>query len=118
MNYDKLALAGVDVDDLWDRFMGDESFVLTFVRRFAEDKNFERLVSAFDKGDLEEAERISHTMKGLSGTLSLTELYPLFTEQNTLLRRSKFEDAKAMMPQMTECYRKAIDGMNSFLDEK
>ncbi len=116
-NYTKLTKAGVDVDELLKRLMGNESLVKVFIKKFTEDTTFEKLVSAFSDKDMKAAEMASHTLKGMCGNLSLTNLFGLFSEQVNFIRNGEYNEAEAMMPELTELYTEAIRYMNEFLSE-
>ncbi len=117
MNYENLTRAGMDVEGFLNRLMGNASLVRMFIQKFTEDKNCERLVAAFAAGDMHAAEMASHTLKGMCGNLSLTELYRLFTEQTNLIRAGAYGQAESMMPEITARFRQTIDGMKAFLAE-
>ncbi len=115
VNCEILTKAGVNVDDLLKRLMGNESLVRIFVKKFTEDKTFGKLQAAFDEKNVEGAEMTSHTLKGMCGNLSLTELFSLFTEQVNLIRGGNFAKAEAMMPDITSLYNQTITYMEEFL---
>ncbi len=117
MNFEKLISGGLDIDTFLKRVMGNEALVPVFVKKFAEDRNFEALKSAFANGDAKAAETASHTLKGMCGNLSLNRLYALFTEQVNYIRAGKIKNAEEMMTEVTILYKNAIDGIDSFLKE-
>ncbi len=116
-NYTTLAKAGIDVEGLLKRLMGNASLIRVFIKKFTEDKTFEALKSAFEAGDSGACEMASHTLKGMCGNLSLTELYSLFTEQVNMLRSGNIADALGMMEKITEIYNKAVALMCEWLLE-
>ncbi len=118
INCELLTKAGVDVDQLLKRLMGNESLVQIFIKKFTEDQTFEKLQAAFDEKDMKAAEMASHTLKGMCGNLSLTELFGMFTTQVNLLRSGDFAKAEAMMPELTVCFRQAVAHMNGYLADK
>ncbi len=117
MNCELLAKAGIDVDALFHRLMGNASLVRVFIKKFTEDTTFESLKAAFAEQDMKKAELASHTLKGMCGNLSLTELYGLFTEQVNHIRHAEYQKAEAMMPDLSARYEKTIAFMHSFLEE-
>ena len=96
--------AGVDVDSGMERFMGNKDLLMRFLRKFPGDDNYKNIISGLESGDYETAFRAAHTLKGLCGNLSLTKLQEIVSEQTELLRAEKWEEAKALMPQVTEVY--------------
>ncbi len=117
MNYDKLIKAGIDIDSLIKRLMGNASLVKVFIKKFVEDTTFESLKEAFFKGDMHACEMASHTLKGMCGNLSLTRLYALFSEQVNLLRAGAYVKAEMMMEQLTLIYGTTIEQMKACLAE-
>ena len=71
---DRLAAA-----DALERFMGSEALLTRFLGRFLEDGNMDALRAAVAAGEWDKALTASHTLKGMSGNLSMTVLYDLFT---------------------------------------
>ncbi len=114
-NYEKLKNAGIDMDSLLKRLMGNASLVRMFIKKFTEDRNVEKLSAAFAEQDMKAAEMASHTLKGMCGNLSLTELFALFTEQVNLLRAGEYAKAEAMMAQIQCTYDHAISEMKAWL---
>ncbi len=117
MDSEKLAKAGINIDSLVKRLMGNESLIRVIVKKFIDDKSFDELIKAFEENDSQLAELKSHTLKGMCGNLSIELLYNLFSEQTNLIRNSKFTEAKNMMPTITEAYKNAVLMMASWLDE-
>ncbi len=114
-NLDILKNAGIDTDALIKRLMGNEALIGIFIKKFTEDKTFEELKDAFGKKDMKQAEIKSHTLKGMCGNLSLTNLYDLFTKQTNLLRGDEFNEAEAMMTDICGIYSDTISKMLLFL---
>ena len=67
------AAIGGDLEGVRARMPSDE-MIEKFCRLFTEDSSFESLVLAIDTGNLSEAFRAAHTLKGASGELGLTPL--------------------------------------------
>ncbi len=114
-NYEKLTKAGIDMDSLLKRLMGNTSLIRLFIGKFIQDQNMAKLEAAFEAGDMKAAEMASHTLKGMCGNLSLAELYALFTEQVNLLRGGEYARAEAMLGKIKDTYQAAISNMNHWL---
>ena len=104
---DRLAAAGIDAADALERFMGSEALLTRFLGRFLEDGNMDALRAAVATGAWDKALTASHTLKGMSGNLSMTVLYDLFTRQVALLRQPDTAGAAALMPAIEAAYQKA-----------
>ncbi len=117
-NYDELKNAGINIDSLIKRLMGNESLVKVFVGKFTEDNTYEKLTEAFAEKDIKKAEISSHTLKGMCGNLSLDALYALFTEQVYLIRSGNFDKAEKMMTDISHEYEKAVKGIGEWLSRQ
>ena len=100
----RLEAAGIDVGSALERFMGSDALLERFLKKFLEDANYGALKAALDAGDREGAITASHSLKGVCGNLSMTELFDLFTRQVQLLREEKDAQAAALMPDITRAY--------------
>lgn len=86
LTIEKLKRFGADTEEGLQRCMNNEAFYLKMVSRFLEDNSFSKLKDEVTNGDLEEAFKISHALKGVLGNLSLTPLYEVIFEMTELLR--------------------------------
>ncbi|MGN0639444.1 MAG: Hpt domain-containing protein [Oscillospiraceae bacterium] len=118
MNFDLLINAGIDAEDAVKRFMGNESLFARMLAKFLDDSNYDNLVRAIPEKSESEALTASHTLKGLCGNLSMNELYRLFSEQVTLFRADKWDEACAMMPEISENYTKITDAIKAWLEQQ
>ncbi len=106
-----LISAGIDADDALERLMGNESLLERFLKKFLEDENYEKLKSAVSAGEQDAALTASHTLKGVCGNLSISGLYGLLTRQVQLMREDNWNEAAAMMPDISKAYEKAADAV-------
>ena len=106
-----LAAAGVDPAEALERFMGSEALLVRFLGRFMQDTTYQKLVQAVEAEDWQQALAASHTLKGMSGNLSITALTRLFTYQVALLREDKTAEAAAMMPEIKAAYDRVADAI-------
>lgn len=105
----RLILAGIDIDAMLERFMGNDAMLDRFLSKFLEDTNYTRLLAAIEAKDVEESIAASHTLKGICGNLSMTVLYDLFTRQVEALRADRWDDAVSMMPEIKKQYTIVTD---------
>lgn len=95
---------GVDTAGALERFMGNEELFFRFLHKFTEDTNIIKLKEAIENGNRQEAFNASHTLKGLTGNLSLVKLSGLFSSQVEFLRGEQWEQATALMPEIEAQY--------------
>ena len=108
-----LEAAGIDVASALERMMGSEALLERLLGKFPEDKNLPVLREALESGDPDRAAAAAHTLKGVCGNLSMTELYGLFTRQVDALRRGDLAAARALMADIepaAAAVRAAIEG--------
>lgn len=101
---ERLKEAGIDVTAALERFMGNESLLERFLKKFLDDTNYEKLAEAIDAGQQEAALTASHTLKGISGNLSMTGLFSLLSEQVSAFRADDWDRAVELMPEITKTY--------------
>lgn len=62
-----------------------------------------------DGGDIETATRNAHTIKGVTGNLSITPLYTAYTEIVNLLRGGKVEEARKLYVETLPVQEKILE---------
>jgi len=65
----------IDFEDGVKRVMNNKAFFIKMLVKFKDDPNIKNLEAALAANDYEKAQVAAHTLKGLSGNLSLTELF-------------------------------------------
>ena len=108
----QLTDGGIDVDEALGRFMGNEGLLERFLKKFADDENYEKLKAAVKDGDAEAMLTASHTLKGVCGNLSMTELFTLFDRQVKELRAGNTEGAAMLMDEIDVSYGKVMRAVN------
>lgn len=83
------AAMGGDLEGVRSRLLTDER-IRKFAAIFLEDKSFETLGAALEEGNMAEAFRAAHTMKGISRDLGFT---PLFEASSALSDALRPDDA-------------------------
>lgn len=101
--------AGINIDAGVERFSGNEMLYEKFLHRFADDKSYSELVTALSDNDCDAAFNAAHTLKGLSGNLSLTRLQKLVSEQVEYLRAGNLDAAKLMLEEISAAYKDVLD---------
>ncbi len=107
----QLTEAGVDVESVLERFMNNEALLERFMRKFRDDPNYNDLLAAVEEKDNKKAFTASHTLKGVSGNLSLMGLQKCVSEQCEKFRAGNFEEGAAMMGAVTEEYERITEAL-------
>lgn len=108
--YEKL---GGNYDEVFGRFRRD-AMIEKFALKFLNDKSYEELAAALEQGDVEEAFRAAHTLKGVCANLSFSRLLGSASAVTELLRSWKLEEAKEAFKSVQEDYALTIDTLKKF----
>lgn len=101
-----MALPYIDFDDALERFDGNAAFFKRLIAKFPQDTHFETLKTALLEGDITEAQKEAHSLKGLTGNLSLSSLYSYSIKMNELLKNGNIPEALQLLPGMQDSYDK------------
>ena len=108
----QLSDANINVDAALERFMGNEGLLEKFLNKFLADENYQKLTDAIAANDKEAALTASHTLKGVSGNLSMTALFNLLVCQVGAIRSDNWQSAVDMMPDITKAYYEVVNAIN------
>lgn len=104
--------AGIDTDAGVERFMGNDALYEKFLQKFRDDKSYPELISALSLNNCDAAFTAAHTLKGVSGNLSLVRLYTLSAEITEHLRAGNISAAKSMADNISEAYNDVLSFLN------
>jgi HPt (histidine-containing phosphotransfer) domain-containing protein len=76
----------IDFEDGLKRVMNNKAFFVKMLVKFKDDPNIKKLEDALAENDYEKAQVAAHTLKGLSGNLSLLELFKQSREIETQIK--------------------------------
>lgn len=111
-------IVGGDYETVLENMIS-EQMAFKFIDMFLEDPSYQRLLTALECGEDEEAFKAVHTLKGVSANLGLMNLYQkavLVTEE---LRNGRNPmQARAYMPQLTKEYEETIQAILKLQKEK
>lgn len=105
---ERLIAAHIDVDEAMERFAGNYGLLERFLRRFPDDENYSLLQKYLEEGNTEDAFRACHTLKGLCANLSMNDMVETVSRQVEYLRAGNIQEAKAVMPHVSEKYDRMI----------
>ena len=104
-----LLAEGVDVDEVMERFMGNEALMMKFLLRFSQDENFAKLKQAMVQEDVQAAFEAAHTLKGVAGNLSMKTFFHQVSDIVEELRSGNLAEAEAKMPNLEAVYERTLD---------
>ena len=106
--------------DQAEKRLSSEALIRRFLTKFLDDGSFSQLCIAMEEGDRDKAFRAAHTLKGVSGNLSLSRLY-LSVSQLTEVLRYESEciptDAAPLLEEVTRDYRLTVNAIRAFLGQ-
>ena len=102
MTLDDLVAYGANVDEGLARCMNMEDFYLRLVSSLQTETGYDTLKSALDQGDLDEAFRTAHSLKGTLANLAITPLLEPVEEITELLRARTPMDYTPLMNKILE----------------
>lgn len=103
--------AGIAVEDALARFLGNEALLLRFLGKFAQDPNFSALCAALEEGRTRDAFLAAHTLKGVTGNLSMQALFTQISDLVEDLRREDLEAARTRLPAVRAQYQRVLDAL-------
>ena len=112
---EELKNLGLDIDEGLDRVMGDASLYEMMLGMFV-DSVRDNPISAgdFDGADLDGLIKRVHTLKGMTGNLSLTPLFNGYNESLVLLRGGQAAQAKAVFEKVLPTQTAILDCMKQY----
>lgn len=105
---EELKALGVNTDEALSRFMKNTALYVRMLGKFPAAVRDADVKSCFEAGDNEKAVAAAHTLKGVTGNLSLTPLYKAYTDVVALLRANEPEKAKEVFEQILPTEEKII----------
>ena len=77
---------GFDVEGTMKRFLNNEQLYKKCLKKFLDDDSMDRLKESCEVGNINEAFKAAHTMKGFISNLGMNKLYHLLTPMVERLR--------------------------------
>lgn len=107
----QLAGADVDVDEMLARFNHNESLAMNFLLRFPDDPCFSQLKQGLAQQDIDLAYTAAHSLKGLSGNLSMKALFRQATQVVDDLRRQDLPAAASKLGLLDAEYTRVVQAL-------
>ncbi len=90
---DEITKFGVDKEDALKRFLNNQQLFEKMLKKLPNQIRTLPVMEFIDSGDYDQATKNAHTLKGVTGNLSVTPLYKGYTEVVSLLRDNEHEKA-------------------------
>lgn len=82
---------GFDVEGTMKRFLNNDALYMKCLKKFLDDDSMERLKTAYEEGNCEEAFKAAHTMKGFVSNLGINRLYEAINPMVEKLRTGNMD---------------------------
>ena len=105
----ELEALGVNTEEALRRFMNNSALYVRMLGKYPAAAENSAVAEKFAAKDYEAALTETHTLKGVSGNLSLTPLFKDYSEIVTLLREGKNDDAEALYEKTAVTEKQIID---------
>ena len=92
----------INLEDGLKRVMNNKKLYIKLLLKFKDSTNLDELESLLAAGDMEKAQGVAHTIKGLAANLSFTELFKQSLELETQIK------AKAVNPGQLDVLKNAF----------
>ena len=112
MDKEMLIAANIDYENGKKRFAGNEALYEKYLLKFKEDTHYELAKAGYEAGDYETLLEETHTLKGVAGTLGLTDVYQTCASIVAALRGGRTEQVPQMMRLLQHAYDKTIATLN------
>lgn len=84
------------------------------VLKFLNDKSYDNIIENINSGDFESATKAAHDLKGVSGNLSLDNLYNIILPIFNALRDDDIDKVNELLPELTKQYSIVFDILKKY----
>ncbi len=108
-----------EVDGNYDEIMArlkTDARVIKFAGMFAKDDSYNALVRTMQEGNLDDAFRAAHTMKGVCQNMAFTRLFRSSNDITEALRVKDIDRANMLLEQVTSDYQRVMDGIKKLVE--
>lgn len=116
MDEQKLLKAGINYEAGVRRFGGKREMYEKFLSKFPEDESYGNMMKALDAGDWSQAFFHAHTLKGVSGNLSMDELYSCLVPFVEAFRSNDAERVRALEESVRASYEAVVQAVRQCRD--
>jgi HPt (histidine-containing phosphotransfer) domain-containing protein len=106
-----------DLNALTDKLAGNHDMVIKMLLSFKQDnaKITEEIISSLAKNEIDFAENLLHTMKGVAGFLCASELFEVSEKFDTALKQNDFQPE--MLTEWLEANKKTMIAITKIVGE-
>lgn len=112
MNRYLLTKAGINPNEGIHRLGGKIEIYEKLLNNFLEDEHYGQLIDAIEKKDVEAAFQASHALKGITGNLSMNDLYEALVPLVEDFRAGSMEHVDEFLPAVKEKYNLIVEALS------
>ncbi len=114
------SLPGIDIREGLDRLYNDTSLYRDLLKKFARNQadTPDKIRHALILKDMETAQRLAHTVKGVSGNISAPLVFESATRLDDALKKQDIKTAMALLPDFSDRLSEVIQGISRLETEK
>ena len=107
-------LPGINIQAGLDRLIGDTRLYRRLLKKFAENQadTADKIQQALISKDLDTAQRLAHTIKGVSGNISATLVFESAKRLDDALKHKDIQTAMTLLPDFSARLSEVIQGIN------
>jgi len=105
----------IDVEDGSKRVMNNTKLYAKLLTKFKDDATLKEIHSTLEAGDMAAAQIATHTFKGLTANLSLTELYKQCVELEDQIKSGSFKSEQLSL--VDETYARTITEIDKVVEK-
>lgn len=113
--FEDLRGLGVNVDEGLERLMGNPALYKRMLGSFTKMMKNPSSQPDFMSGDIADNIEKAHTIKGVTGNLSITPLYQAYSDIVRLLRENRVEEAKEVFEQVLPVQAGIINCIETYI---
>lgn len=117
MDENKLTEAGFDIEDAMGRLGGDKSLFERLLKMMLDNTSYDEMLAAFDANDVHAAFEAAHALKGVSGNMSMKNVYESIVPLVEKLRADDLEGARPLLQPVKDSYEKALAAIREVVGE-
>lgn len=110
----ELEKLGVNTQDALERFSGNRPLYIKMLGKFPASINGLEVMSSIEENDIEAAITRAHTIKGVTGNLSITPLYEAYTQIVNKLRAGNPQKAKEYLEDILPVQKEILDCIEKY----
>lgn len=108
---DALAVYGINYADAMDRMLNNGALYQQLAQHYTSDQNYLSLIEDMKAGDYETAYKHAHTLKGVAGNLSFTQLHQLAAQICEALVDNDIDTAQSLLGDLSVAHDRVHEGL-------